>query len=51
MGQSVTHPRTDIRRVANIYIDLHVYELILGLDTVQSIQMIRSIYIVYEYFT
>ena len=40
-----THPCTDIRRVANIYIDLHVYKLILGLDTVQSIQMIRSIYI------
>ena len=44
---SQTHPptRTDIRRVANIYIDLHVYKLILGLGTVQSIQMIRSIYV------
>ena len=45
MGFWAIVPRTDIRRVANIYIDLHVYKLILGLDTVQSIQMIRSIYI------
>ena len=45
MGFWAIVPRTDIGRVANIYIDLHVYKLILGLDTVQSIQMIRSIYI------